>query len=66
MVTIRLEKDTDSVWIGIDNNDWEISREAFTQLCIGMERFDSNDATVKEIRLDVSDADFDEYDEGDN
>ena len=28
-----------------------------------MAKFDTSDATVKEIRLDVSDADLDEYDE---
>ena len=63
MVTIRLEKDRDVVWLSIEGLDVEISREAFTQLCFGMEKFDTSDATAKEIRLDVSDADFDEYEE---
>lgn len=61
MVKIRLEKDGDAVWFGIDNSDWEISREAFSQLCIGMERFDAGADTVKEIRLDVADDDFEDF-----
>lgn len=61
MVTINLEKDRDVVWLSIDNHDIEISREAFTQLCFGLSQFDDGDATVKEIRLDVADDDFDEY-----
>lgn len=66
MVKITLEKDTDTVWFGIDNSDWEISREAFTQLCFGLEKFDNGNETVKEIRLDVSDDDFEAYEEAGN
>ena len=65
LITIRLEKNSDAVWLSIDDNDWAISREAFTQLCFGLEKFDTSSDTLKEIRLDVSDDDFEEYDEGD-
>lgn len=61
MVTINLEKDRDVVWLSIEGLDVEISREAFTQLCFGLAKFDEGNDTVKEIRLDVADADFDEY-----
>lgn len=66
MLTIRLEKDGDVVWLEIDNCQYEISRDAYSQLCIGMNRFDKSNATMKEIRLDVADDDFEDYEGADD
>ena len=61
MVKIQAEKEPDGVWLSIDNAEWLISREAFSQLCLGLEKFDSSTDTVKEIYLDISDEDTDPY-----
>ena len=63
MIKIGIEKQADSVWLSIDNSDWEMSRGAFSQLCLGMQKFDSSEDTVKQIYLDLSDDDLDPYED---
>ena len=61
MVKIQVEKESDGVWIGIDNSEWLISREAFSALVRGLEQFDRSEDTVKNIYLDLADEDTDPY-----
>ena len=63
MIKIGIEKQADSVWLSIDNCDWEMSRGAFSQLCLGLAKFDQSADTVKEIYLDISDEDTDPFEE---
>ncbi len=63
MIRIQVEKQDDGVWLGIDNCDWLISREAFTALVRGLEQFDHSQDTVKQIYLDLADDDRDPFEE---
>ncbi len=63
MLKLQLTKTSESIWLEIEDNEWEISPEAFSQLCIGLEKFEASSDSSKIIYLDLADEDFDEEEE---
>ena len=54
MISVQLERDREGIWLSIDNQSWEMSPGAFSQLCLGLHSFDASTETMRRIALEVS------------